>query len=145
MKYRLYINHQEYLVEKKTDGYYYKDQLLLPMAKVFGDKIQGHSVVTEEGIHLSLDHQDYWVSLEKETDHQEQKTGNGEIRSPLNGVVAEVFCSLEQEVKKGDKLMTIEAMKMLHTLYADSDGRIKELNAQPSISVKSKQLLVKIV
>ena len=47
-------------------------------------------------------------------------------------------------VTKGQKLVTLEAMKMEHTLTAPFDGTIAELNAIPGAQVSEGTLLVRV-
>ena len=52
--------------------------------------------------------------------------------------------STGQEVKAGDKLATLEAMKMLTTVSASADGTIAEVLVLKGDRVESDDLLVKI-
>jgi 3-methylcrotonyl-CoA carboxylase alpha subunit len=47
-------------------------------------------------------------------------------------------------VTKGQKLVTLEAMKMEHSLTAPFDGVVAELNAQVGAQVQVEALLVRI-
>jgi 3-methylcrotonyl-CoA carboxylase alpha subunit len=47
-------------------------------------------------------------------------------------------------VTKGQKLVTLEAMKMEHTLTAPFDGIVAELNATPGAQVSEGTLLVRV-
>jgi 3-methylcrotonyl-CoA carboxylase alpha subunit len=49
-----------------------------------------------------------------------------------------------EAVTKGQKLLTLEAMKMEHSLTAPFDGTIAELNASEGGQVSEGALLVKI-
>jgi 3-methylcrotonyl-CoA carboxylase alpha subunit len=49
-----------------------------------------------------------------------------------------------QAVTKGQKLLTLEAMKMEHTLTAPFDGVVTELSAAPGGQVQVEALLVRI-
>jgi pyruvate carboxylase len=51
---------------------------------------------------------------------------------------------LNAPVKKGDRLMVMEAMKMQTTIYAPVDGRIKERPVHVGDTVEAKDLLVVI-
>jgi pyruvate carboxylase len=44
----------------------------------------------------------------------------------------------------GDKLLTLEAMKMQTTLYTPCDGTVAEVNVKVGDTVESKDLLVLI-
>ena len=47
----------------------------------------------------------------------------GDIGAPMPGVVSTVAVELHQLVKKGDRLLVMEAMKMQSTVYAPVDGK----------------------
>ena len=47
-------------------------------------------------------------------------------------------------VTKGQKLLTLEAMKMEHSLTAPFDGTVAELNAEAGAQVSEGALLVRI-
>jgi 3-methylcrotonyl-CoA carboxylase alpha subunit len=51
----------------------------------------------------------------------------GAVRSPLPGRVLSVAVSAGQHVRKGEPLLSLEAMKMEHTLRASVDGVVSEL------------------
>lgn len=49
------------------------------------------------------------------------------ITAPMPGTVVDVSVMPGQQVKKGERLIVIEAMKMQHTLYAPDNGTIKDV------------------
>ncbi|HVV67628.1 MAG TPA: acetyl/propionyl/methylcrotonyl-CoA carboxylase subunit alpha [Gammaproteobacteria bacterium] len=53
------------------------------------------------------------------------------ITAPMPGALTEIFVTQGQTVKKGDRLLTVEAMKMQHTLYASADGKVKDIFYKP--------------
>jgi pyruvate carboxylase len=57
-------------------------------------------------------------------------------------MVTEVAVSLGQEVKAGDKLMVLEAMKMLTTVSAGADGVVGEILVKKGEQVDSDDLVV---
>jgi len=69
---------------------------------------------------------------------------DGEIEAPMPGKVTAVEVKKGAKVEKGQRLLTLEAMKMEHALTAPFDGTIAELNATPGAQVTEGQLLVKI-
>ena len=48
------------------------------------------------------------------------------------------------KVAKDDKLVTMEAMKMQTTIYAQADGVVSEILAQVGETVESKDLLMRL-
>jgi 3-methylcrotonyl-CoA carboxylase alpha subunit len=69
---------------------------------------------------------------------------DGEIEAPMPGKVTAVEISSGQTVSKGQRLLTLEAMKMEHALTAPFDGTITELNAAAGGQVTEGQVLVKV-
>ncbi|QTN34297.1 pyruvate carboxylase [Akkermansiaceae bacterium] len=64
------------------------------------------------------------------------------VSAPLPGMVTEIAVSPGTEVKAGDKLVIIEAMKMLTTVSAPVDGTIKDILVKKGVQVDSDDLLV---
>lgn len=69
---------------------------------------------------------------------------DGDILSPMPGKIIAVEVNAGQSVTKGQKLLTLEAMKMEHSLTAPFDGIIAELNAQAGGQVSEGTLLVRV-
>ena len=57
----------------------------------------------------------------------EQEAAGGRLTAPMPGKVVAVMASSGQEVKKGEPLVIMEAMKMEHTISAPSDGLVEEV------------------
>ena len=70
--------------------------------------------------------------------------GDGSILSPMPGKIIAVEVAAGDAVVKGQKLLTLEAMKMEHTLTAPFDGVVAELNATAGGQVQVDALLVRI-
>jgi 3-methylcrotonyl-CoA carboxylase alpha subunit len=70
--------------------------------------------------------------------------GDGTILSPMPGRIIAVDVTQGQSVTKGQKLLTLEAMKMEHSLTAPFDGTVAELNATSGAQVQVDALLVRI-
>jgi pyruvate carboxylase len=68
----------------------------------------------------------------------------GEIGAPIPGVVSTVAVELNQLVKKGDRLLVMEAMKMQSTVYAPVGGKVTQVLVQPGRHVEAKDLLLAI-
>jgi 3-methylcrotonyl-CoA carboxylase alpha subunit len=69
---------------------------------------------------------------------------DGEIEAPMPGKVTAVDIKQGDKVAKGERLLTLEAMKMEHALTAPFDGTVAELNAKPGAQVTEGQMLVKV-
>ena len=70
--------------------------------------------------------------------------GDGAILAPMPGKVTSVEVSKGEKVAKGQRLLTLEAMKMEHGLTAPFDGVVTELNAKAGAQVQVDVLLAKI-
>ena len=68
----------------------------------------------------------------------------GQIGAPIPGVVSTVAVELNQQLKKGDRLLVMEAMKMQSTVYAPVGGTVTAVNVHPGQQVESKDLLLVI-
>lgn len=61
--------------------------------------------------------------------------GQGALKSPLPGVILDIVCKQGDTVKKGQKVMVLEAMKMENAINSDRDGVIKEIKVNKGDSV----------
>lgn len=61
-------------------------------------------------------------------------TGKG-VKSPLPGVILDVKVNVGDEVKKGQTVVILEAMKMENNINADRDGKITAINVKQGDSV----------
>ena len=66
----------------------------------------------------------------------------GQIGAPIPGVVSTVAVELNQKLKKGDRLLVLEAMKMQSTVYAPIAGTVTQLLVTPGQQVEAKDLLL---
>lgn len=68
---------------------------------------------------------------------QPKRTAGGrEVIAPLPGLIREVLVAEGDQVKKGQKIMVLEAMKMENEINADSDGTIISLLVAKGDSVQ---------
>ena len=70
--------------------------------------------------------------------------GDGAILAPMPGKVTSVEVAAGDTVTKGQRLLTLEAMKMEHGLTAPFDGVVAEVNAAVGAQVSEGAVLVKI-
>ena len=57
------------------------------------------------------------------------------VKSPLPGVILDIKVNVGDEVKKGQTLIILEAMKMENSINADKDGKIAAINVSKGESV----------
>ncbi len=64
------------------------------------------------------------------------------VLSPMPGLLVQVAVQPGQEVKAGERVAVIEAMKMENVLFASADGVVKEVRAQKGDSLAVDQAIV---
>jgi 3-methylcrotonyl-CoA carboxylase alpha subunit len=89
-----------------------------------------HGNVRRDGdlFHVFTNGQHYTLAYNDPMAHAgETESGGGRLTAPMPGKVVAVLASAGQEVKKGDALVIMEAMKMEHTIAAPTDGVVEEV------------------
>lgn len=66
------------------------------------------------------------------------------VKAPLPGVITEIRVNVGDEVKKGDTIVVLEAMKMANNLEAESDGKVSAIYVNAGQSVMEGDPLVLI-
>lgn len=124
-----------------------------------GEIVDNKAVVTVNG-------EDYNVEMEKEPEPEKKKvvvnptaqpaTGDDSatgaanvntanaLKAPLPGVVTEIKVEVGSEVKKGDTVVVLEAMKMANNLEAEKDGKVTAICVKQGESVMEDTPLVVI-
>jgi 3-methylcrotonyl-CoA carboxylase alpha subunit len=108
-----------------------------PMAAVSGFRDDERVVVFYEG-------QAYQFALTSRGTGASHGIHDGEIEAPMPGKVTAVEVSNGEKVAKGQRLLTLEAMKMEHSLTAPFDGTVEELSVTAGQQVTEGRMLVKI-
>ncbi len=98
-----------------------------------GDRV----MITEAG-------QSFVFSLSRHEGGAGASAADGAILAPMPGRVIAVDVAAGDSVEKGQKLLTLEAMKMEHTLTAPFDGTVAELNVETGAQVEVEALLAHI-
>ena len=57
------------------------------------------------------------------------------VKSPLPGVILDIKVNVGDEVKKGQTIIILEAMKMENSINADKDGKVTAINVSKGESV----------
>jgi len=65
-----------------------------------------------------------------------------EIKAPMPGMVLKVFVNEGMEIKKGDNLFVLEAMKMENIIKAPADVTVKSVKIKPGDKVEKGQVLM---
>jgi biotin carboxyl carrier protein len=99
---------------------------------------------------INVDGFDYNVKMKEPLDHlindmgflKASKHSVKEIKSPMPGLVVNIFVAEGQIVAEGDKLLSLEAMKMENILKSPGEGTIKCIKVEKGNSVDKNQILV---
>ena len=106
-------------------------------AAAAGGEDASHALVAEEG-------QVWRLSPWRAGGAGGADASDGAILSPMPGKIIDVSVAAGETVTMGQKLLTLEAMKMEHGLVAPFDGTIAELNVEEGGQVSEGSLLVRI-
>jgi biotin carboxyl carrier protein len=104
----------------------------------------------EKVVEVKVNGNSYEVVIEDEYDRLLKKMGldNGqttrvtEVRAPMPGLVLSVAVEEGAEVKKGDTLLILEAMKMENVIRALSSGVVKAIKINKGDKVEKNQVLI---
>ncbi len=64
------------------------------------------------------------------------------LLSPMPGLLVSLFVATGQQVKAGEELAVVEAMKMENVLRAQQDGTVEEIHAEPGASLTVDQAII---
>jgi 3-methylcrotonyl-CoA carboxylase alpha subunit len=99
----------------------------------------GHALsVTVDGVTSSLAVEDPLAATAAET------AGPGRLTAPMPGKVVAVAVSVGDAVRRGERLIVLEAMKMEHSIAAPADGIVAELRYAPGDLVEEGAELVRL-
>ncbi len=101
-------------------------------------------------IRLKINGAVYEVAIEDHLDILLKKMGMSQaitttlkdIKAPMPGLILQILISEGMEIKKGDPIMILEAMKMENNLKSPGDGKIKSVKVKTGQSVEKGQILI---
>lgn len=101
---------------------------------------------------IEIDGNSFGIEIKDELDLVLQQMGFGstvnktikEIKAPMPGLVLEIAVADGQEVRQGDKLLILEAMKMENSIMIHTDARIKKIGVKAGQAVEKGQVLVEL-
>ena len=105
----------------------------------------------EQG-YIGFDSHQLWMHFQgsiwayKETDKDslnEQQNLSDHVLTTTPGKILQIMIKEGDQVKKGDTLLTLEAMKMEHLIKSDRDGVIKSIHVTCGQQVKKGQIAIK--
>ena len=65
-----------------------------------------------------------------------------ELKAPMPGLVLDILVKEGDEVKEGDKLLVLEAMKMENNLKAEAGAKIKTIKCKKGQAVEKNEVLI---
>lgn len=65
-----------------------------------------------------------------------------ELRAPISGRIIEVLVKAGDDIKKGQQIVVLEAMKMQNHIYSPATAKISELRVKEGQTVKTGEVLV---
>ena len=100
---------------------------------------------------VNVNGDDYKVQLEKKEEPVESESEaaptanvntNNAIKAPLPGTITGIEVEVGQEVKAGDTLVVLEAMKMANNIEAEKDGKVTAICVKVGQAVLEEDALV---
>ncbi len=106
--------------------------------------------VSAKTFHLKVNGLDQDIVIKDDLDILLEKMGMtdltqikiSDLKAPMPGLILDIKVVEGQEVKKGDAIMVLEAMKMENVLKAAGDGVVKAIKVHKGDSVEKNQLLI---
>ena len=107
---------------------------------------------TGKRLKIEIEGEIYNIEIKDELDQVLDKMGFGavsnkqikEIKAPMPGLVLEITVANGQEVKSGEKLLILEAMKMENSIMIHTDARIRKVTVEAGQAVEKGQVLVEL-
>ncbi|GIU65918.1 acetyl/propionyl/methylcrotonyl-CoA carboxylase subunit alpha [Candidatus Phycosocius spiralis] len=117
-------------------------------AMVDGDATIGSIAATlfvdKVGVTLVENGEVWHYRLTSTHDNSDGLDASDDIQAPLPGKIVMVYGKPNQQVKQGQVLAVLEAMKMEHALTATRDGFIQEIYVQDGRQVKAGDTLIRL-
>jgi glutaconyl-CoA/methylmalonyl-CoA decarboxylase subunit gamma len=128
------LNIEDNIAEIEINGSLYKVEVDKDIKQVKTPKLVRSAVAPSTDIQPST----------AKTSSPAAPKGTGTIKSPLPGVIIDVFVREGDVVKIGQKLMLLEAMKMENNIEADQAGKIVSIAKKQGDSVMEGDVLIVI-
>ena len=95
---------------------------------------------------LVIDGTKYRTRLNKKFENRKNWEANDPklMFSTIPGTIVKIFVSEGQQVKEGDKMLILEAMKMKNNVFFHSAGKVKSVNVKEGIKVPKNFLMLEI-
>lgn len=164
MKYVSRVNEKEYIIEIDQEGQilvddeaYHINFELLSEGGIISLLINNRSLEAiveerDEAWEVLIHGELYTVRVQDERSYRLARaratsldfTGEAVIKSPMPGVIIAIPVVEGQEIKKGDKVVILESMKMENELRSPRDGIVRHVYVSMGANVDKGQVLVTI-
>ncbi len=85
-------------------------------------------ITSDQELHIFQNGEHYRVWRKNPlSDQYYLSSTENKLTAPMPGIIVDILTKPGEKVKKGDRLVILEAMKMEHTLFAPFDGQIKQI------------------
>jgi biotin carboxyl carrier protein len=152
----------------KTNGFSFsftKDEIdqacLVALSPVSFNLIKDHRSInakllegnaTAKRLTIEIEGETYDIEIRDELDQMLEQMGFGkasikqvkEIKAPMPGLVLEIAVTDGQKVSEGDKLLTLEAMKMENSIIIQTSAVIKKVSVSAGQAVEKGQVLIEL-
>ena len=118
--YRLDLDEQEIIATAHLKG-----QRLF--AELDGHSLKATVTATDNAVTVHFRHHVHTFALPIPAHAVEEEEAAGHLNAQINGIVVGIQCHEGDDVKRGETLAVIEAMKMQYSICAPSDGKVKEI------------------
>lgn len=111
-----------------------------------GGVVEAAYLVSDDRIFVT-DRQNTWewvVHRAGDAETDQTAGADGRILAPMHGRVIDVIASVGAEIATGDRLATLEAMKMQHQIAAPISGTVKAIHVSSGDQVAADDLLLEI-
>lgn len=105
-------------------------------------EIKENIPVTKEPVETKINHTPKTLEKPQEKEAVTESRGTKIVTAPLPGKVLKVNVAPGSKIKKGDVLMTIEAMKMENEILASMNGTINRVFVETGKNVETKEKLL---
>jgi biotin carboxyl carrier protein len=95
---------------------------------------------------LTVQGDTYLTTFNKKYENRKKwvKPNKKEVISVIPGTIRQVLVKEGDKVKTTDKLLVLEAMKMMNTIYAPVNGKIKSLHVSVGDCIPKGTLMIEI-
>jgi len=163
--YKALIQDKSFQVEYKEDSIWLNGEKII-LDQNHGSDDSTHIIYKHKGfkiyfisldaetktVHLLVNNKAVSVQIKDKMDLLLEKMGldaqtsskGGTIKAPMPGLVLDIKVKIGQDIKKGDPLLILEAMKMENVIKAQVDGIVKSISITKGNAVEKNEVLLEL-